>query len=360
MKEKFLIAFLAIITFLSLFMLPSIHAITSDISYVNSMSTTLEITGYSVDGDVEKSGTSYSTVHDSSTGGVWDDRPYYSIGQYKWGSNYIVYRGFVQFDTSAIPDTATVTDAHLSLYGGQNWNQSQFNVQIQNGMPDYPNKPLVSGDYNKNHYSGNGGNLTARHWVTAAWNNITLSSDGKSWINLAGDTKFCLRTAEDIGNSAPNTFEFCDVYSSRYGYAPILSVTYTFEMWTEVGDSPYLNNVTTNYIVTSIDGALEGFFGFEDTFAFSTITGVTFYYEGKISNLASDNYVKVYDNTTYIGEIYPDSSTSYQWYSFDVTSYFKTYQEINTANIKLEFHRVFSSTASISVRRVYLSITGYY
>jgi len=141
----------------------------------------------------------YATARSAATGTL---RGTLSIGQSPPGATFQVERGFVQFDTSDIPDDAVITSAVLHLRGSQDASTDDFNIVIQSGMPTYPHSPLAVGDYDMTHYSGNYGQMNTADFIIGD-NPITLTADGLDLINKVGTTKFCLRSDEDINNSAP-------------------------------------------------------------------------------------------------------------------------------------------------------------
>jgi len=114
-----------------------------------------------------------------------------------------VYRGFFYWDTSTIPAEATIVSAEVQLYIRLNWTYRTFNIIIQNGQPSYPANPINSFSYYKNLYSGDGGSIGSGSISTDDWNTIPLNDDGKSWINIGGETKFCFRVSRDIDNDSP-------------------------------------------------------------------------------------------------------------------------------------------------------------
>ena len=112
------------------------------------------------DGHIRDSGVSYEAVHDSVDGTVESERIY--AGQYKYPGTYFeIYRGFVFFDTSDLPDYCTIISATLFLCTAADGSYTDFDVVIQNGQPDYPHDPMMPGDYDKTHYTGNGGFTTS-------------------------------------------------------------------------------------------------------------------------------------------------------------------------------------------------------
>ena len=167
------------------------------------------------DGHVRSSGLSYDTVHDSIDGTVQSERIY--AGQYKYpGTYYEVYRGFVFFDTSELPDDCTITSATLFLCTAADGSYTDFDVVIQNGQPDYPHDPMMSADYDKAHYAGNGGFFnTADLAIVGAYNAIPVNSDGLDWIVTAGTTKLCVRSSRDIDSIVPTGLERVEFYAAE-------------------------------------------------------------------------------------------------------------------------------------------------
>ena len=142
---------------------------------------------------------------------------------------YQIIRGFLYFDTSSLPDDAEITNATLSLYGQQNDSDADFNLTVQSGMPTYPRDPLVREDYNKNYYSGNGGEFNTAGFTSSGYNDIVLNSTGRGWINKAGWTKFAIRSSKDISGTPPVQSEWVKVRASESGegYRPKLTIIYT-------------------------------------------------------------------------------------------------------------------------------------
>jgi hypothetical protein len=190
---------------------------------------TLTVTSLTSDGYIYASNTDYSTAWTASSGSISDTSDYISIGQKKQAgiptSTYYIYRGFLMFNTSELPDKANVTGATLSLYKKDDFSTTDFNLTLQNGQPFYPHDELNPSDYNKNHYSGCGGGLNT-YYFADGWNNITITE--LDWIQHGGITKLCLRSKRDIDGTAPTSGEFVNVYSADESgeYMPKLVVTY--------------------------------------------------------------------------------------------------------------------------------------
>lgn len=169
---------------------------------------------------------------------------------------FYISRGFFFFDTSFIPDDATITTATLSLYGFEDTSAQDFNLVIQNGQPTYPHDPLQVGDYYKNYYSGNGGSLSTASWITSGYNVITLNTNGKSWINKAGYTKLCVRSDRDISGTAPTTSETVGYWSKEKGtsYCPRLYVAFTTPNPIHANFTWVANGLTVTFTDTSTGG----------------------------------------------------------------------------------------------------------
>lgn len=191
-------------------------------------STTTTFYTTSSDGYIWDKDTSYTTVHDSTSGTV--DSTRVRVGQqYNTSSGYYyVMRAFVFFDTSTLPDNATITSAILSLYCGNDASDTDFDIVLQNGQPTYPHDPLQSADFLYSYYSGNGGSLNTSGIVNLAYNDLTLNSTGIGWISTTGTTKLCLKSSRDINNNTPTGFEDVsfETYENGSDYQPKLTVTY--------------------------------------------------------------------------------------------------------------------------------------
>ncbi len=190
---------------------------------------TLTVDSIFSDGHIMNDGTQCASVHDAASGSVLDGASTFSIGQDydPFGlPPYTIWRGFVFFDTSSIPSNMVITSATLSLYKDTDFSPTDFDIVVQNGQPMYPHDPLQNGDYNKNHYSGDGGSLNTADF-SAGYNDISLTN--YSWIKTDGTTKLCLRSRRDIDSNAPAGSEYVTVCSSDYptaGHSPKLVVEY--------------------------------------------------------------------------------------------------------------------------------------
>jgi hypothetical protein len=162
---------------------------------------------------------------------------------------WYIKRVFFYFDTSTLPD-GTITSAKLRLWCNEKDPSDAFDVVVQNGQPTYPHDPLVVGDLDKTHYSGDCGSLGSADWTQGAYNEISLNADGIAWINRSGTTKFILRSSRDIAATSPadpgegnTTSERIQLATSEavVGHRPYLEVT--MDVSTTSGD----NYMTSTY-----------------------------------------------------------------------------------------------------------------
>jgi len=190
---------------------------------------TIKVYSTSNDGYISNSSTSYNTAWTATTGTISSTSTTLSIGQQPPGmqTKYYIYRGYLFFNTSKLPSNAYIENATLGLYKSNDYSTTDFLITVQNGQPTYPHSPLQIGDYRKNHYSGNGGILNTSSFVNG-YNNITLNTNGKSWLNRTGLTKLCLRSNRDINGNTPTNNEYVKVYANEQGmgYQPTLTITY--------------------------------------------------------------------------------------------------------------------------------------
>ena len=190
----------------------------------------LTFTSSSSDGYISLNGDNYNTVHDSATGNVYDSDVDWSVGQETVMGAYNIVRGFLFFDTSAIPESATIDSTVLSLYVKADYSATDFNVTVQSGQPTYPHDPLQTGDYYYNWYGTTQGGTRSTNEISGVgrWN-ITLNSAGLNWIQKNGVTKLCIRSHKDVFEEAPTTFDAVEFYSRESGesYAAKLYVTYS-------------------------------------------------------------------------------------------------------------------------------------
>jgi len=182
------------------------------------------------DGYIYYSNSNYNSAWTKDAGTVSSSATSIYIGQKKVSGvpgSSTIYRGFLFFNTTEIPANTVIDSATLGLYKVSDYSTTDFQITVQNGQPTYPSSPLQQSDYDKSHYSGNGGTFDTSGF-TSGYNNLTLNSDGRSWITRAGWTKLCLRSSRDISGTTPTGSEYVTVTSNEYGSGcqPRLIVVY--------------------------------------------------------------------------------------------------------------------------------------
>ena len=157
------------------------------------------------DGNIAAESTTYQTAHDATLGKAVDNiSSTLAVGQIQHTNGiYEIGRGYLFFDTSTIPDDATITSATLSIWINTDFSEQDFDITIQNGQPIYPHDPLVIEDYYYSNYSGSGGSQNTSNFILGEYSSITLNETGISWINKTGTTKLCLRSSRDIDSTSP-------------------------------------------------------------------------------------------------------------------------------------------------------------
>ncbi len=173
----------------------------------------------------------YSTAWNSATGTVGDVQEHI-VGQAQGSGTYQIYRTPMLLSGN-IPAGATITAAELWFY--PTWLRTTagaFSVVIQNGQPTYPSNPIVGGDYNKAHYTLDGGSIVSSSISLFTWNKITLNVTGLTWIQIGtpGVTKLMLRSSLDIAGTTPGSglgsvVEFNSPYEGTN--LPYMKVWYT-------------------------------------------------------------------------------------------------------------------------------------
>ncbi len=124
-------------------------------------------------------------------------------------------RGFYHFDTSALPDTDTISAATFSSAwqgtgGGQDADSISIHVVASTTASD---NVLVDGDYDQLGATSYGSLALASYTQTdGTYNDKNLNATGIAAISKTGVTKLATRTSRDLDNSAPTGFNV------TYGY----------------------------------------------------------------------------------------------------------------------------------------------
>lgn len=128
------------------------------------------------------------------------------------GPSRQINRAMYLFDTSALPDGASVSAATLSIYEIAAGNQSDAlgqDIHICSSTPA-SNTALTTADFDQ-FGSTSFGSKDQGTWADDAYNEISLNATGLAAISKTGITKFGMRYSSDINNSRPGP-------STNYSY----------------------------------------------------------------------------------------------------------------------------------------------
>jgi len=192
-------------------------------------------TAHTADGYVANNNASWDICHDAASGIAASIYSWFYV-ESTWlngNAKYYIDRGFLSFDTSDIPDGATIISATLTLYHesftGYNGVTSGLLYLVNSTQAS--GTALANGDYDA--LGTTQGNSTAI-WVGAAYygsNAYVLNSTGLSWISKTGYTTLALRTNYDKNDSSPGTgvslgFRGSFYSSNNSSNKPTLTVNY--------------------------------------------------------------------------------------------------------------------------------------
>lgn len=304
------------------------------------VTTSLSLSCSNSDGSLYMEGINYAGVRSDITGIGSSTSNYLEIGQAFNSPIYGVKRSFVYFDTSTIPATATINNVTLSLYVYSDASTTDFNVTIQSGQPTYPHNPLQGSDFYYARYSGNGGNRSTGDGLSeGSYWNITLNADGLDFINVGGETKFCLRASRDINGDTPAGEERVIFYSANAGsnYTPKLYISYTVlgdDSFTYVIHGPYWDNGTlyngTVYVNFFAGGSLYNTYTLTSTGLAEDNETITIGYEGDFfrwniteSGNETRSYYLLGENFEELWIRIPNTAESaYYYYTFTITDFY--------------------------------------
>lgn len=152
--------------------------------------------------------TSWDTTHDAITGssaGYTAGSLSVRVGQA--GGKYAIERAFLPFDTSALPDNATITSARLKVWVDSKLNNDNdgqdFVTVVQGTQPS--TAALTTADYDlastiNTPVEGIG--AAERKDITTvtvgAYLTFSLNATGVGWVNKTGPTKLALREGHDV------------------------------------------------------------------------------------------------------------------------------------------------------------------
>lgn len=174
--------------------------------------TTATIYAGAADGVVQSDHTTvYSTARSGNNLNAGSGAAYGSVGQY--GTiPYICYEMFLSFDTSSIPDGATISAVTLSLYGKADASDTDFTINAR--AYDW-GASLTTADWIAG-ASLSGNTLLATFatsgFSAAGYNDFTSESAFLTAINKTGTTYIVLSSSRHEGANAPSGNEYVSTY----------------------------------------------------------------------------------------------------------------------------------------------------
>jgi hypothetical protein len=141
---------------------------------------------------------------------------------------WTIYRSYLYFDTSGIPDGATIYEAKLHMYVETITSPITVHV-IQDTISGHPHSSLESGDYKISEYGNHiGGFPYSWNVVTTGWNEFLVYdylSVPDLVISKTDTTKFALVSTEDFDQHSTITGPIY-LTSANGANRPYLSITY--------------------------------------------------------------------------------------------------------------------------------------
>lgn len=179
------------------------------------------------DGSISTSNSDFATAHDATTG------TFASSDAYVWtrliaGPTYGVSAYFGNYDTSSIPDTATILTTTLDLYG----DDRGLDTRTYNVYSSTASDTIVDGDFDLRGSTAYATAIADSSWNTAGYNTFTFNATGMTNVSKTGISKFTVReVTHDVGNTAPASanayIHILTVLTSGTSQDPVLTVTYS-------------------------------------------------------------------------------------------------------------------------------------
>jgi len=141
---------------------------------------------------------------------------------------YRVYKSTLFFDTSILPDGATVSEANLKLYGSSDDSDTDFLIRVRS-LSDLITTPVTGSAFNSVYHTGSFGAINTSSWSTSGYTTIAVTG-ASTVVDLTGVTSLGLTSERTISNISPSGDEYVTFFlneSSGTSKDPVLEVTYT-------------------------------------------------------------------------------------------------------------------------------------
>ncbi len=291
----------------------------------------------SVDGMIYQSlNTNWPTIHDAvGSDAAIDNTATTMFGKIEAraaaGGNWNqIARSIHLFDTSALPDTDTITSATASYYGSSkdnNFSSNSFTFNVYSSNPA-SNTGLVPSDYSKlggSAYSDTA--ISYSSWSTAAYNNFSLNATGLAAISKTGVTKLGGREATYDGANVAPTWELGKVAEVLFHTADEAGSTNDPKLVIEHTPTPTASGFLTNGLINPLNIATTTLYfsaihqnasstalatSYEIQIA--TSTGFTsFYWDSGKQTLSSSTPPNQRIPNIYATTTFPIDGTAYYW-----------------------------------------------
>jgi hypothetical protein len=185
-----------------------------------------------LDGWIYGDNATYATARSTSTD-VDIAQTYFRVGQStSAGGTDRVRRGYISFDTSCLPNDATVTAATLYVKMGTSAiTANDFNVDVYRYAWTAPLGTDREVDYDGAYGSGvsEGTLIATASWSENGWASLALDA---AEISKTGASRYALVSSRDVAGTAPGASEneyvnFNGARATGVSSDPYLSVTYT-------------------------------------------------------------------------------------------------------------------------------------
>ncbi|MFA5793021.1 MAG: RHS repeat-associated core domain-containing protein [Candidatus Gracilibacteria bacterium] len=250
----------------------------------------------SADGYVYKAHAVWDNAHDSTAGHNLNSTSASSMaGTSKSTTNYSIYRSFLPFDTSTLPDNTLITSAILKVYVSSKKDHDNdgddFITVVQSSQDS--STALTAEDYNNAGTVDNpieGIDSTERKDITnistGAWLNFNLNTIGKNWISTTEATMLAFREGHDVldsafTNSSPintqyNVISYYNSENTGTSYDPILEITYTAPVATTIQNLSYsyddVGNITQIVDSSATESAKTTAYTYDDLYRLTSST----------------------------------------------------------------------------------------